>query len=196
MATAAEGKVTVYICRCPSGEACRKGNRILSKKLSQQEWRDCIINHLMTSPYHELPEELAANLVDMFEPELWEEDAAAWRDWTDEDTAAWYQARKRPRQPSTPPSATVMLTNAAAVIGAPSGASSSRAVRMYRQGAQMPEDTIAMSRVQMQACLDSLKRARTAAESAAHLCRKAQKAFDEEAKAINSCAEVIETYLD
>ena len=59
-----------------------------------------------------------------------------------------------------------------------------------------PTDKIVLTRVQMEACVDSLKRAKVAAESACHLCSKASRAFGEEAASIQSCQEVLMSYLD
>ena len=44
--------------------------------------------------------------------------------------------------------------------------------------------------------MESLKRAKAAAESAGHLCSKAAKVFKEEAQSIGQCCDVVENYLD
>ena len=56
-------------------------------------------------------------------------------------------------------------------------------------------DHITLSRVQIQAMVDSLRRAHTAAESAATLASKANRAFCEEARVIYQCEQVLASYL-
>ena len=58
-----------------------------------------------------------------------------------------------------------------------------------------PEGSVTLYRQQLQACVDSLRWAHSAAESACQLCRKASLAFGEEAACIASCQDVLESYL-
>ena len=57
-------------------------------------------------------------------------------------------------------------------------------------------DKIVLSRVEVTAMMDSLRRGRVAAESAGMLAAKASRAFAEEAKVIEQCETVLASYLD
>ena len=52
-----------------------------------------------------------------------------------------------------------------------------------------------LSKMQLRACVDSLKRAKVSAESAANLCSKAARAFNEEVQCIQQCVDVVESYV-
>ena len=87
----------------------------------------------------------------------------------------------------------------------PPGSSSSResARRSSLQLSTLPigarrhehEQTVTVNKIQLQACIDSLRRAKGAAESAGQLCAKALRAFLSEASCIQNCQDVLETYL-
>ena len=62
-------------------------------------------------------------------------------------------------------------------------------------GMKDPTANVMLNVGQLKACIDSLRRAKTAAESACHLFGKAARAFGEEAACIQSCQEVLESYL-
>ena len=57
------------------------------------------------------------------------------------------------------------------------------------------EGSVTLYRQQLQACVDSLRRAHSTAQSACQLCSKASRAFGEEAACIASCQDVLESYL-
>ena len=195
--------VTVFVGRCPMGEQCSKKHGILTKKATEEEVRKAIHHHLRTSPYHEMGEEDAKGLVELSEIETWTEEAWGWQQGQTEEGDGWYQNRKKqktramddtaiqaaawklvqqqnPLQPHPPFHPPASSSTQLSVIGA-------RAA---------PTDKIVLTRVQMEACVDSLKRAKVAAESACHLCSKASRAFGEEAACIQSCQEVLMSYLD
>jgi len=54
---------------------------------------------------------------------------------------------------------------------------------------------VEMPRQQLMACVDAMRRAKTAVESACMLCGKASRAFAEETVTIQNCLEVVESYL-
>ena len=53
-----------------------------------------------------------------------------------------------------------------------------------------------LSRVQLDSCIDSLRRAGVAADSARQLCEKAASVFAKEAKCVRACQTVLESYLN
>ena len=93
-----------------------------------------------------------------------------------QDEAPWQQSRKRQRtvEPQCPD-----------VVSLPVKTAGVRAT-----------DKVSINKVGLQACIDSLKRARAAAESAQQLCAKAAQVFGNEASCIGNCQEVLETYLE
>ena len=56
-------------------------------------------------------------------------------------------------------------------------------------------ENIALSLTQLKTCVDSIKRAKAAAESACVLCSKASRAFGEEAQCLQSCQDVLESLM-
>ena len=64
-----------------------------------------------------------------------------------------------------------------------------------RPPAVLPTDKVTMSNVELQACIDWLKRAKAAAKSAQQLCAKAARVFGNEATCIGNCQDVLESYL-
>lgn len=175
--------VEVFVVRCPLGEHCSKKSGILAKKLNPEAAKTALKHHLRHSPYHELTEEEAATFMDAVEVESWEEESAAVTKFED-DQQDWYQSRKRKQL----------------AIGqaAPATRSSSSAIAtMGRiQMATMSETTVQLNGSQLMACIESLKRARVAAESAANLAAKASRAFNEEAITVRQCEDVLRSYLD
>lgn len=180
-----EGAV-VYVVRCPIGGCSKKGG-IFGKKSSADEAIAAVKHHLMCSPYHELDEHTANKLAEESGAEAWPacaEDAAT----IDSDSAEWFNARKRQK--------TEM-----AVIGKKprphftrSEAESSSSICLRSVG-EASTDRISLSRLQVQAMVDTLRRAHTAAESAAMLAAKVSRAFAEEALVIDHCEAVLSSYL-
>ena len=190
---------TVFVGRCPLGDQCSKKHGILAKKRTEEEVRDAIKWHLEKSPYHELSEEEAASQAAMAEVESLEEEAhhvaASEADEGDE----WYANRKRQRRGNDDrvQAAAFRLLQQQGLGGSSGSAAPGPSVLSLRTpgGRGDPHQKVVLTKVQLQACVDSLKRAKTAAESACHLCSKASRAFGEEAACIQSCQEVLESYL-
>ena len=182
-------KVNVYVVRCPHGQDCSKGGRILAKKISEKAARLAVQQHLVASPYHAQDEVAASLEADAVEVETWEEDAKNWS-WADEDAAEWYSSRKRIRSPSRDPPSTRSSSSAQRAIGAP--AAQHGVVAKVRKA---PSDELVLTRAQAQAMVDSLKRAKSATQAASQLCKKASKVFDEEACCIDQCMQVLESYM-
>jgi len=120
------------------------------------------------------------------------QDIEAWMEeqWNVADEGnAWFENRKkRARSDDMVP------------IGASRRGSSASSSRDPAEGVlarvQNHSDKVIFTRVQVQACIDSLKRAKTAADSAGQLCSKASRAFYEEASNIQSCCDVLQSYIE
>ena len=208
----ATGTQVVYVCRCPLGD-CSKKFGILAKKATEDEAREAVKWHLLKSPYHELSEDDATLQSLTVDIEEWP-DANETADTCDEGDD-WYQKRKKPRTSATTDEqrvqAAALQLIADRVLSATGGGqhhgggSSSRdniggtdAVTLALRcsiGMKDPTANVMLKVGQLKACIDSLRRAKTAAESACHLCGKAARAFGEEAACIQSCQEVLESYL-
>ena len=68
-------KVVMYAIRCPRGQACKKGGRVLKTSISKKEVLDALYNHLTRSSYHsELSKDYCRDLVRRAEVESWEEE--------------------------------------------------------------------------------------------------------------------------
>ena len=70
----------------------------MAKKRSEEEARDFIVNHLMTSPYHELDEETAVAMAHSMEIDSWEEKRQDLEASEKDVGEAWYSNRKRQRR--------------------------------------------------------------------------------------------------
>ena len=184
---AADGnQVLVYAVRCPIGGCSKKGG-LFGKKATAEEAQQAVKHHLLKSPYHELDEETATRMAEEYEAECWLEEVS--EPVPEDDSAEWFDARKRQR--------TALAIGARARprwqhAGGAAGSSSGVTLRTVGEAAT---DTITLSRVQIQAMADSLRRAHTAAESAATLASRASRAFGEEARVIYQCQQVLESYL-
>ena len=202
-----EEMVNVWVARCPLGDECSKKGSILGKKLTEEEAREVIVWHLKASPYHEMDEDGAIAVAHSQELDMWEEKKSVWEQGEKDTGDAWYNNRKR-RRPDVPlhrggggggggahgdeiGKALAILARAVGTGGGGGSDSSSSAI-MVRNTAG---ETVVMSKVQLMACRDSLRRAKTAAQSAASLCSRASRAFTEEAEVIDGCVGVIESYL-
>jgi hypothetical protein len=160
--------VDVFAVRCPLGDGCSKKGSLIAKKLSEEEARQCIVNHLTGSPYHKMPELEASVLAQAATVESWPE-AKHVQQADDEDEGQEWSSGSGYQGGNS----------LALVIGARS------------QHAR----NITLPRAQLKACVDSLKRARMAAESSGQLCGRASRAFYEEAACITGCQDVLESYL-
>ena len=63
------------------------------------------------------------------------------------------------------------------------------------KGTHSNPDEVVFTKSGMQNIIDSLRRARTAAEAAESLCSKAARAFAEESRTIDECKQVVESYV-
>ena len=186
------GDIAVFVVRCPLGDQCSKKGGILAKKLDQESAKAALKHHLKQSPYHELSEEDATIFTDSTEVETYMEDASSWAKYQ-EDQADWYASRKRKAIGEGRPNPQAKQL----AIGSRAAASSSSSTSAVSQSGTRTtaEATIQVNGVQLVACIDSLRRARTAAESAANLAAKASRAFNEEAAVIRQCEDVLRNYL-
>ena len=171
---AGDDMVMMFVVRCPLGDQCSKKHGILAKKCTAEEARAALSWHLRSSPYHRLSEEEAENMAEETEVEEWPEPTGTTPQQQDE--APWQQSRKRQRtvEPQCPDMLALPLKTAG--------------VRAT--------DKVSINKVGLQACIDSLKRAKAAAESAQQLCAKAAQVFGNEASCIGNCQEILESYLE
>ena len=163
--------VTIYSGYCPLGSGCSKKGSCLGKAMTVEKCRDIVKNHLMMSTYHELAEEDAESYVDTAEF-MESQEPLAW--WTDD-----MSARKKSKG-----------SDSVAVAVRPRGALVAVSTEVRDRASQVAGITFG----QLDACVDSLRRAHNAAEASAALCIKAAKAFQEEAKCIKACCDVLESF--
>ena len=171
---AGDDMVMAFVVRCPLGDHCSKKGGILAKKSSAEEARAALSWHLRSSPYHRLSEEEAENMAEETEVEEWPEPQQNMPQQQDE--APWHQSRKRQRTVGPQCPDILSLPHKPAVVRA--------------------SDKVSINKVGLQACIDSLKRAKAAAESAQQLCAKAAQVFGNEATCIGNCQEVLESFLE
>ena len=153
--------------------------------------------------------------VESWEEEAWNKDKSWDKGW---DTGGdnWQQRRKKPRhgggygggqqQPSQ------MAVEAAAFrmlaksgIGPMPGSSVPEQQQQQQQLIVAPfkpcpqmrplAENVVLSLTQLKTCVDSIKRAKSAAESACVLCSKASRAFGEEAQCLQSCQDMLESLM-
>jgi hypothetical protein len=186
-------QVDVFVVRCPFGDQCSKRQGVLGKRLSESEARSCIVNHLTGSPYHDMAEAEAIGIAESSIVESWQEAHEDVEVAKTDEGDGWYQNRKRPKQMK------ISLEEAQAVVRRSqrsSGSSDSHAGTLSLPiGGRNNTKKITLERAQLKACVDSLKRARMASESAGQLCGRASRAFYEEAACITNCQDVLESYL-
>ena len=190
------GHDEVWICwggKCPLGNQCSKRGATLKTCTTWEQAYESVVNHLMSFPYHQMDRESAEKVVDYELIDSWEVKKSDYED-----------HQKNAQEHKLAPTRLVAQRKRRAGDDAPSQAapssSSSSGALVPRQPAFPPRQgkgtaQIALSEVQLRACVDSLKRAKVSAESAAHLCTRAGQAFKEEARCIEQCAEVVESYL-
>jgi hypothetical protein len=189
-----EEMVTVFVVRCPLGDVCSKKQGILGKKLDVDQARMVVKNHLMASPYHELEDDTAQELADNTIIESWEEAAEVAAVANADEGGSWFNNRKRARMSLTEAHEVVRRAEQHSGGSSASGGRSSTA--LVPIGArQQNAKNITLPRAQLKACVDSLKRARMAAESSGQLCGRASRAFYEEAACITGCQDVLESYV-
>ena len=176
---AGDDMVMAFVVRCPLGDQCSKKHGILAKKCTAEEARAALSWHLTSSPYHRLSEEGAENMAEETEVEEWPEPTGTTPQQQDE--APWQQSRKRQRKVKEE----TEVEQWPDVVALPVKTAGVRAT-----------DKVSINKVGLQACIDSLKRAKAAAESAQQLCAKAAQVFGNEASCIGNCQEVLETYLE
>lgn len=187
-----EEMVTVFVVRCPLGDSCSKKGGILGKKLDEAEARKVVKTHLMQSPYHNLQEDAAIEMANNLIVESWEEAAEVVEAAKADEGDGWFNSRKRGRTDKmTVADAREVLRRAESSSSGARGSQLALAIGARSQHAK----NITLPRAQLKACIDSLKRARLAAESAGGLCGRASRAFYEEAACITGCQDVLESYM-
>ena len=149
---------------------------------------EAVIHHLVSSPYHELTREEATETVhSQCTIEQWDSgDAEEWQRQQNKGKKRKHkgdadEVAVRPRSPECLITHERVQTD---LSSRPRSSASSAGTRMVQ-----------LSEMQLMACLDSLKRAKVSAESAAHLCSKAARAFNEEVLCIQQCVDVVESYV-
>jgi hypothetical protein len=196
-----EEMVTVFVVRCPLGDQCSKKNGILGKKLDEEQVKQVLKTHLMQSPYHELSEEQAQDCTDATMVESWEEPVEVAAVSNADEGHGWFNNRKRARMSLGEAQEVVRRATEgsgrrpSSIVGGGSISSSSTALAIPIGASNLNARNITLPRAQLKACIDSLKRARLAAESAGGLCGRASRAFYEEAACITGCQDVLESYL-
>ena len=143
----------------------------------------------MSSPYHKMDREAAERVVDYTLIDSWEVSKKEF-----DEHQKTVQENRLQSQPKVLPRKKRAVEDASSQPGSSSGAiaprTPTRAPKLGHGTAQ-----VVLSEVQLRACVDSLKRAKVSAESAAHLCTRAGQAFQEEVRCIEQCTEVVESYL-
>jgi hypothetical protein len=190
MVTDPDEMVDVFAVRCPLGDGCSKKGSLIAKKLSEEEARQCIVNHLTGSPYHKMPEQEAAVLAQAATVESWPEAKHVQQADDEDEGQEWYNSRKRGR---TGPAAGRGRDGSGGSSG--SGYQGGNSLALVIGARSQHARNITLPRAQLKACVDSLKRARMAAESSGQLCGRASRAFYEEAACITGCQDVLESYL-
>ena len=169
----------------------RGGN--LCKKLTAEEAKAFLLNHLKVSPYHQLEDVEAQAQVDLADVTSWEESLDTYQK-SKEDEKDWAMSRRkrgagrgggsssqdRPEQYRMPP-----LPSALHGMGSDGGV----------QMVPLRADRVMISKEELKNISDSLRRAKTACEAAHQLCGKASRAFAEEAQTIGQCKEVVDSHL-
>lgn len=164
--------VDMWIVRCPRGD-CGKKQGVISKKASEDEAREAIVHHLVQSPHHQVPEDKARREVASLQIERWTEE------WPEDDVHRSERGLKRALEDGRSQS---------------SGGDATAALLRLSERMPQPDDDIILSRQELLACVDSLRRAKRAAEAAANVAAKASRAFADEARTIQDCMDVITAY--
>ena len=167
-----QGVWTIYGGKCPQGSQCTKRNHIIKQCRTYEEALETVINHLETSPYHGLTRAEAEAAVSEQDIESWDVDKKEWFEWQKQSMA------KRKFKAEWTESST---SRSVATRFSPSSGYGTAMI-------ELPE-------MQLKACVDSLKRAKVSSESAAHLCAKAARAFNDEVHVIQQCIDVVESYV-
>eukprot|EP00959_Pyramimonas_sp_CCMP1952_P170166 3555134-Pyramimonas_sp.AAC.1 len=123
--------------KCPFGSQCSKRNQTIKTRRTHEDAVESMIHHLATSPYHELQQREAETAVDYNIKESWEIDKKQW----DIDRAKREAGKKRKSLQWHPHE-----ERAAEVPAPPTRAGTGR---------------ITLSEMQLRACVDSLKRAKS-----------------------------------
>ena len=186
---AVEGETwTCWGGKCPLGSQCSKRGATLKNCSTWEQAYESIVNHLMSSPYHQMDRDTAEKVVDYDLIDSWEVSKK------DYDEHQRNVQETRLAQPKHAPRKRRSGEDAPMWPSSSSGAIAPRTpARAPNQGQGTTQ--VVLSEVQLRACVDSLKRAKVSAESAAHLCTRAGQAFKEEVRCIEQCAEVVESYL-
>ena len=156
------------------GSQCSKRSQTLKVCNSYEDAFESVVHHLQTSPYHELERSEAEIAVDTDLIECWDIDKKQWY----ANKAKSEAGKKRKAQ--------------AALQWQPA----ERPVEIPLPTTGAGTGRITLSEMQLRACVDSLKRAKVSAESAANLCAKAARAFNEEVTCIQQCVDVMESYVE
>ena len=204
----------VYAGFCPLGEQCSKKGKHLKTCDTELEARAVVLHHLRVSPYHELDEETATAMAQDCQISSWMQEAA--KKTSDEDDSSWWDSKKRKWKDETASSWWGSGSSSGQSWGSgdsswqswESGSTSwqpqhdatsppqqpAQELLLHIVRARAHENQIVLSKIELQACIDSLVRARNSVDSAVSLCGKAQRAFMEEAQCIRQCVEVLQTY--
>ena len=133
------------------------------KKLSEADCRKAMAWHLQSSPYHELDANEARSLADQADVAAWDEQEPEYVAQATDTGEQWVQRRKRKTRPAA----------SALPPARESSAGSSSLVLNTGASGRLAAQRIEISRIELQACADSLRRAKRAAQSACQLYAKA-----------------------
>ena len=177
---------------CPCSDACSTKSR-LGWAGSEEEARAKVYNHLLTSTYHELDEEVAQGWARRCEIETWgpkkehqsgkkrEADAAPARPAKSQkaisDSAAAGQASSSHRSSGSRPSSSSQQASSADVNNA------------WRDRAEEAEGQIAYIQSVMTRVVENLTKSAASCKTAARFARQAMEAFETEHHTIQNCLE-------
>ena len=134
-------------------------------KTCDTEWeaRAAVLHHLRFSPYHELDEETATSMAEACEISSWKQEAA--KKTSDEDDSSWWDSKKRKWQDESWGSGSSSWQSG---DGWGSGWAHHDARQQPAQDlvlhisrANAHTNQITLSKTELEACIDSLKRAKT-----------------------------------
>jgi len=164
--------VDIYGGKCPLGSQCSKKGGTFCKSLCLEEVDAKVRSHLKNSPYHEMADDEIDNVMISWEPLVWQ-DKKANMDKKDESTRQERAERERsPRRPYTGGYRRVCDNGSGPCGSGGMGGSTVALARQHRAPAYAPHETMEISRTQLHACADALRRAQRAAESCKMLAQK------------------------
>ena len=190
LAMAADDGPTHFAGYCPCSDACATKSR-LGWADSEEEARGKVYNHLLTSTYHELDEEVAQGWARRCEIETWGPKK-------EHQSGKKRQADAAPARPQKSQRAISDAAHAAgqASSSQPSSrnqqASSADVTNAWRDRAEEAEGQIAYIQSVMTRVVENLTKSAASCKTAARFARQAMDAFETEHHTIQNCLETIQ----